>query len=241
MAILGANNRFWHTGPAVVYAVMGRTPADLVNYALTPANWMANAFILGTCERYPQIQVQQIREEVRNDLGGDSVIAKPFHGEKAVVQCELNRWHEVNLDNLRANFCGQRIGRTGLHEVVGIGTMVDIPGNSCGILIYYPDSLRRPHEGMFLPMATLDDWAPVKIGNRTAAVSIRMESNTGFAIVNGNTWVSFDYVTYPNGTGGLDNLLVTRSEAEFKSDITPPEKIDVVESSQDAPEVAAKI
>lgn len=202
------SNRFWHTGPAMVFGVLGVPGATLVQNALTPNNWLANATLLGTCERYPQIQHQVIREEVRNDLGGDNPIAHPSHGHKVTIQCELNRWSQVNVDNLTANFQGGQAARTGLHVVNYLSTFTDIAGNSCGLLIYYSDPVNRPEEGVFVPMASLEEHAPVKVGNRTAAISLRFKSNTGFTQIN-SVWHSFDYVKYPNGTG-LDNTLANR-------------------------------
>jgi hypothetical protein len=202
------SNRFWHTGPAMVFGVLGVPGNTLVQNALTPNNWLASATLLGTCERYPQIQHQVIREEVRNDLGGDNPIAHPTHGQKVTIQCELNRWSQVNVDNVIANFQGGQAARNGLHVVNYLSTFPDIAGNSCGLLIYYSDPVNRPEEGLFLPMASLEEHAPVKVGNRTAAISLRFKSNTGFVQIN-SVWHSFDYVKYPNNTG-LDTALANR-------------------------------
>lgn len=198
-------NRFWHTGPATAWAILDRTPNYLVNNALAPANWLSSAVLLGTCERMPQLAINVVREEVRNDLGGDLVIAKPYVGQKAQIRLELNRWNQVALERIQAEFSGARSGLTGVSDVLTLSTFPDLLGNSVGMLLYYPDVNNRHEEGIFVPMATIEEYQPVKIGNRTAAVSVAFTSNTGFSAYNGRC-VSFDFVKYPNGTN-LDAAL----------------------------------
>ena len=198
-------NRFWHTGPAAVFAVFNRTPKFLVDNALAPATWLSSAVLLGTCERQPQLAINVVREEVRNDLGGDLVIAEPYVGQKVQIRLELNRFNQVAIERVQAEFSGARTGLTGVSDVLTLSTFPDVLGNSVGILLYYPDVNNRHEEGVFVPMATIKEYQPSKIGNRTAAISIAFSSNTGFSSYNGRC-VSFDFVKYPNGTN-LDAAL----------------------------------
>lgn len=197
--------RFWHSGPAVIYAVLDTAPLVLVQNALTPSAWLSNAVVLGTCEQYPQIGVQYLREEVRNDLGGEAPIAQPLMGIKCSVRCSLNRWDQVVAERIQTDFSGARTGFTGIMDVAQTATMTDLLGNSVGILVYYTDVNNRPEEGIFLPLATIEEWQPIKIGNRTAAISMEFKSNTAFTNRNGRC-VKFDFVKYPNGTGLANSI-----------------------------------
>ncbi|MCE2725077.1 MAG: hypothetical protein LW865_17655 [Betaproteobacteria bacterium] len=197
--------RFWHSGPAVIYGILDTAPLTLVQNALNPSAWMNHAVVLGTCEQYPQIGVQYFREDVRNDLGGDAVIAKPLMGISCSVRCNLNRWDQVVAERIQTDFSGARTGLTGVMDVAQTATMTDLLGNSVGILVFYTDVNNRPEEGLFVPMATIEEWQPIKIGNRTAAISMAFNSNTAFTNRNGRC-VKFDFVKYPNGTG-LDNYI----------------------------------
>lgn len=190
-------NRFWHTGPAMVWAVLDKAPLTLVQNAQNPTAWLNTATLLGTCERYPQVAVQYVREEVRNDLAGDSVIADPLMGQKVQVKCELNRWSQVASERIQAEFAGSRTGLAGVIDVMQAATMTDLLGNSCGLLVYYTDINNRPDAALFVPMATIGAFVPVKIGNRTAAIEMEFKSNTGFTLLNGRQ-VMFDYVKYAN-------------------------------------------
>lgn len=190
-------NRFWHTGPAMVWAVLDKAPVYLVQNALNPAAWLNTAVLLGTCERYPQVAIQYVREEVRNDLAGDSVIARPLMGQKVQVKCELNRWSQIVSERIQTEFTGARTGLAGVIDVMQAATMTDLLGNSCGLIVYYTDIVNRPDAALFVPMATVGSFMPVKIGNRTAAIDMEFESNTGFTLLSGRQ-VMFDYVKYAN-------------------------------------------
>ena len=176
-------SRFFHSGPAILW-VVDVAPAVLAASAATPANWVASCNLLGTCERYPQVSTQVIREEVRNDIGGDAVISKPAHG-------------------------GGNGVRTGVHNVISLATFTDIPGNSCGLFVYYPDQVNRNEVGILIPQATLVQHDPTKIGNRAASMALRFDSNTCF-LLSVTGWTSFDYLKYPTGTAGIDTALMAK-------------------------------
>jgi hypothetical protein len=197
--------RFWHTGAAVVFRISD-TLAITMGALATPATFLDSATIIGTCERYPQISSQVVREEVRNDIGGDKVIARPCHGHNMVLDLELNMWDETVLDALLASDQGGGGTRTGTHNVLTLGTMVDIAGNSSRIFVYYPDETNRPKQGILIPMASVVEHAPVKIGNRTAAHKLRLESNTYF-LASGGTWTSLDFYEYKNTDPDIDATL----------------------------------
>jgi hypothetical protein len=190
-------NRFYHSGPAFLFLVK-QAPTVLVSKAATPADWIGSAVPLGTCERYPQMTVQVVREDVRNDLGGDNVIFKNSHGHKMTLQAELNRWSQTNLQSLIATMSGGAGTRQGVHNVMTMATPTDIAGNSAGILVWYPDVTNRNEAGYFMPLAVLMECSPTKVGNRTSAMSIKLESNTGF-FSDAAGWYSFDYLKYQNG------------------------------------------
>lgn len=197
--------RFWHTGAAVVFRITDSLAITLGALA-TPGTFLDSAVILGTCERYPQISTRIVREEVRNDMGGDKVIARPCHGHDFVMDLELNSWDETVLDGILAADQGGGGARTGTMNNLTLGTMVDIAGNSSRIFVYYPDEVNRPKQGILIPMASVTEHAPVKIGNRTAAHKLRFESNTVF-VAGGGTWTSFDFYEYKNADPDVDALL----------------------------------
>jgi hypothetical protein len=201
-------SRFFHSGPAILW-VVDVAPAVLAASAATPANWVASCNLLGTCERYPQVSTQVIREEVRNDIGGDAVISKPAHGQKMTLQAELNNWDQAVLDAIISAKSGGNGVRSGVHNVITLSTFTDIIGNSCGLFVYYPDQVNRNEVGILIPQATLVQHDPTKIGNRTASMTMRFDSNTCF-LLSATGWTSFDYLKYPTGTAGIDTALMAK-------------------------------
>ena len=199
------STRFWHTGPAVVFRVV-KPLATILSSLATPASYMDTAVILGTCEKHPKISTKVIREEVRNDIGGDSPIGKPKHGEKMVVELELNMWDEAVLDAILALDSGGGGVRTGYNNVLTLGTMTDIVGNSARLFIYYPDETNRTKQGILIPQATIDEHAPLRVGNRVSAHKLRFESNTCIS-ASGGAWASMDYYEYTNADPDVDATL----------------------------------
>jgi len=166
-------SRFHHSGPAILFAV-DIAPTVLVNGAADPAIWSGGLIPLGTCERYPQMATQVIREDVRNDLGGDNVIFKTSHGHKMTLQAELNRWSQATLDAIISTASGGAGTRQGIH-----------------------DAVNRNEVGYIIPLAVLMETSPTKVGNRTSSVTVKFESNTGFAVGN-ILWYSYDYLKFQN-------------------------------------------
>lgn len=201
------NNRYWHSGPVSVWAVLDQPPATLVNNAFAPTAWLSTTTLLGTCVQQPQVLKEFVREKVTNDMGGDLPIAEPLIGSKVQLKLELNRWDQVTVDRIQREFAGMRTTVTGVQDMLQASTMPDIVGNSCGILLYYTDIVNRPMQATFIPMATINSFSPVRIGNRTSAISLDFGSNTGFTILS-QRWIKFDWVDYPNGySAALDTAL----------------------------------
>jgi len=190
-------SRFYHSGPAILF-IIDVEPTTLVNGASDPAVWGANLVPLGTCERYPQMAVQVIREDVRNDLGGDNVIFKNSHGHKMTLQAELNRWNQAAVDAVIAAGSGGAGTRQGVHDSVLMATPTDLDGNSSGIFVWYPDVVNRSEVGYIIPLAVLMECSPTKVGNRTSSLSMKFESNTGFTAGAGILWYTFDYLKFQN-------------------------------------------
>jgi len=189
-------SRFHHSGPAILFAV-DIAPTVLVNGAADPAIWSGGLIPLGTCERYPQMATQVIREDVRNDLGGDNVIFKTSHGHKMTLQAELNRWSQATLDAIISTASGGAGTRQGIHDAVLMATPTDILGNSTGLFVWYPDNVNRNEVGYIIPLAVLMETSPTKVGNRTSSVTVKFESNTGFS-VGSILWYSYDYLKFQN-------------------------------------------
>lgn len=193
-------NRFHHSGPAILF-IVDKAPSLLIQTAATPAGWVNTLLPFGTCERYPQMATQAIREDVRNDLGGDNVIFKTSHGHKLTLQAELNRWSQSALDGLIAAASGGDGLRQGTHSVVSMATPTDITGNSVGLFVWYPDVANRNEVGYIVPMAVLMEAVPTKVGNRTSSFTVKFESNTGF-VMGADLWHSFDYMKFQNNDAG---------------------------------------
>jgi hypothetical protein len=89
------------TGPVLIYAAphffdsKGYVPYNV------PGTSPNNFLFLGTCERYPQIEVIRNFNPVFNDIGGPMT---PFdyevQGSTKVISLDLNKFNETNLEQL---------------------------------------------------------------------------------------------------------------------------------------------
>jgi len=95
------------TGPAHIF-IGQRTLASIA----TPIATSLDTFeYLGTCQKSPEINIETLKEEVVNDIGGDTPISFAHQGQVGTVKALLNRYDEAIYAKIAVGLYGSGLNR----------------------------------------------------------------------------------------------------------------------------------
>lgn len=116
------------TGPAHIFVGKSADDTDLDSLAY-----------FGTFENSPQIAIQHLHEEVKNDIGGDAPVAKSFLGSVGVISGILNRYDEAVYASL-ANGLYSASASRGIMSRAQIGAVAKTQGLDFDVLFWFPNN-----------------------------------------------------------------------------------------------------
>lgn len=116
------------TGPAHIF--IGQALAD------TTAQ-LENLEYLGTCQKSPGITIQSLKEEVMNDIGGDTPISYANQGQVGTIKLTLNRYDESVFAKIATGLFSDGLNRGEITKAQ-MGALSQGMGFDFDLLFYFP-------------------------------------------------------------------------------------------------------
>jgi hypothetical protein len=127
------------TGPAHIFIGRSALDADLESLEY-----------LGTCQKSPGITIQTIKEDVMNDIGGETPISYSNQGQVAQIKMTLNRYDESVFAKIATGLFSDGLNRGEITRAQ-MGALAQGMGFDFYVLFYFPF-----HQG-FLPGSREND------------------------------------------------------------------------------------
>lgn len=116
------------TGPAHIF--IGRIEPDLL------ASLDALEY-LGTCQKSPEINIETLKEDVVNDIGGDTPISFAHQGQIGTIKTLLNRYDESVYAKIAVGLYGSGLNRGEITRNQ-MGALAQGMGFDFDVLFYFP-------------------------------------------------------------------------------------------------------
>jgi len=165
------------TGPAHIF--IGQCLAD------TTAQ-LESLEYLGTCQKSPGITIQSLKEEVTNDIGGETPISYANQGQVGTIKLTLNRYDESVFAKIATGLFSDGLNRGEITRAQ-MGALSQGMGFDFDLLFYFPfhqgflagstenDHLTSHPEGLHFTSVVPTKEKISEMGTRAKSVSLELK------------------------------------------------------------------